>query len=636
MIIRMYRFILLTTLLIASTVQAAELAGRVIMVRGQAEAISVNGEVRTLKRRDSVYVSDVVRTGSDSKVQIRFIDNALLALKADTELRISTYAVNQDSDGGTILMELIEGGFRTLTGSIGKGDKSDYEVRTPVASIGIRGTLYSVLLQQQQLLAGVWEGAIGLSSDLGQFQLGAGADFNFAVLSSEGFSGLLMPPTELQESTPVARNQQVNRSQSSTNVDNSEQASGSSSQRNDAGSLATVELDEAAPSAVLNDVSDGNTELDDASDDGKLASHSSTEDRQVTAQRDSSSDTDDGFDAQDIGDLADVPGVEEAGANVSENSSTASDITSLADLDIIIEDVDNCRESNDIANCVADLDDLDIDTPDTTDPEPTDPGPIDPDLPTSADIRLSDLEYQQLLTSDRVGAVVGGGDQRGGVVIQSDNSEPVFYVYNDRENRREVIRFDGTSSGIEQPLPGVEWGIWSGTTQQPVKAFVDSTDPTKFETREDKVLWVSASPIRSSDLAGLFGTVDFSSDAAGAASTGFDSKGQDLTKVDGQFTLNFDTGQISNGHLDALFGASDRWKIEFDGNIRVDDRNAALVNMSLLRGENSDGAINLDSSEFSGILLAPNADAFVGTFSLKDMNEANANGAVIWPLLNQR
>ncbi|WP_286716576.1 FecR family protein [Thalassolituus sp. UBA2009] len=190
--------IILTMLFALNSARAAELAGHIIMVKGDVSAQAADGSRRSLKRRDEVYPSDIIRTGSGSRVQIRFIDNALLALQENSQLSIHAYQ-QQDADGqgGKVLMELVEGGFRTLTGSIGKGNKEAYKVDTPVASIGIRGTLYSVMLAKGQLLAGVWKGGISLSSGQGNFNLGQDADFNFGVLGAQGFQGMLSAPQQL-------------------------------------------------------------------------------------------------------------------------------------------------------------------------------------------------------------------------------------------------------------------------------------------------------------------------------------------------------------------------------------------------------------------------------------------------------
>lgn len=198
---------------IASTfshnVYAADVAGRIIMARGDVQAISADGEARKLKRRDSIYSHEIIKTGAKSKVQIRFIDNALLALKANSELNIKAYVYSEVNEkDNQVLMELVTGGFRTLTGKIGKGNKEAYKVDTPVASIGIRGTLYDVQISFDKIVAGVWKGGISLNTQQGQFDLGMDASFDFGEVSADGnFTGLLTPPESFTPPTPKQKQQ---------------------------------------------------------------------------------------------------------------------------------------------------------------------------------------------------------------------------------------------------------------------------------------------------------------------------------------------------------------------------------------------------------------------------------------------
>ena len=204
---------------------AADVAGRIIMARGDVSAVGGDGVIRQLKRRDSVYSHEIIKTGSKSKVQIRFIDNALLALKPNSELNIKAYVYSEVNDkDNQVLMELVTGGFRTLTGKIGKGNKEAYKVDTPVASIGIRGTLYDVQISFDKILAGVWKGGISLDTQQGQFDLGMDANFDFGEITAEGaFIGLLTPPEAF---TPLTPQQKQGQGESSSNNEGSDQSTG--------------------------------------------------------------------------------------------------------------------------------------------------------------------------------------------------------------------------------------------------------------------------------------------------------------------------------------------------------------------------------------------------------------------------
>jgi hypothetical protein len=188
--------VICTASFFTTPVLATDVAGRIIMARGDVTAIGGNGIIRQLKRRDSVYSHEIIKTGENSKVQIRFIDNALLALKQNSELNIKAYVYSEVNDkDNQVIMELLTGGFRTLTGKIGKGNKEAYTVDTPVASIGIRGTLYDVHISLNKILVGVWKGGISLDTLHGQFNLGIDANFDFGEITAEGaFIGLLTPP----------------------------------------------------------------------------------------------------------------------------------------------------------------------------------------------------------------------------------------------------------------------------------------------------------------------------------------------------------------------------------------------------------------------------------------------------------
>lgn len=196
--------LLVTGLVSASHTMAASTdnprAGQVIMSRGDVNALRTQAEQApqtiALKRRSPVFQQDTLTTGANGKAQIRFHDGGLVALKPSSRLQVSHYKPSEQ--GPDVVMELIEGGFRTLTGSLGKQGPDAYQVKTPVGTIGIRGTLYSALLHKDELFLGTWQGQILVETRHGLYPLGAGADFNFASITHTGFTGLLEPPVRLQ------------------------------------------------------------------------------------------------------------------------------------------------------------------------------------------------------------------------------------------------------------------------------------------------------------------------------------------------------------------------------------------------------------------------------------------------------
>ncbi len=137
-----------------STPDSEDIIGKVVINIGSLSAKN-RGATRELKRRSNIYRGDTISTGGRSHTQIRLKDGALLSLRPYTDIRIAEYRYNGQQDGSErSFFELLKGGFRTITGAIGHKNKQNYRVKTSVATIGIRGTHYSLVLCQQQSCSG--------------------------------------------------------------------------------------------------------------------------------------------------------------------------------------------------------------------------------------------------------------------------------------------------------------------------------------------------------------------------------------------------------------------------------------------------------------------------------------------------
>lgn len=123
----------------------AEVAGHFQFVTGNVVVEAVNGDARVAIKGAAVEENDTIKVGEKSAAQIRMIDEALLAIRANSSLRIDSYhqSNNAPSEERSFL-SLIKGGFRAITGAIGKQNKENYKITTPSATIGIRGTDHEV------------------------------------------------------------------------------------------------------------------------------------------------------------------------------------------------------------------------------------------------------------------------------------------------------------------------------------------------------------------------------------------------------------------------------------------------------------------------------------------------------------
>ena len=119
-------------------------AGKVHFAFGQVSAENTAGETRKLKRGNEIEPGDTIST-ERGRAQLRFNDGAFVSLQPRTSFKIDDYNYDEKEDDGDqrSFFSLFRGGLRTVTGAIGRRNRTAYRLTTPVATIGIRGTGYT-------------------------------------------------------------------------------------------------------------------------------------------------------------------------------------------------------------------------------------------------------------------------------------------------------------------------------------------------------------------------------------------------------------------------------------------------------------------------------------------------------------
>ncbi|MDF1747590.1 MAG: FecR domain-containing protein [Alphaproteobacteria bacterium] len=149
-----------------------EPAGSVDSMKGVVVAERGGVEVQ-LGAGDAVYEGDVIVTGGDSAVGIIFADNSTMSMGGDARISIDEMVYDSSAKSGSQLFDIVQGAFVFASGEIGHSNPEDVQVRTPVATIGIRGTKYGVNVDQDAGDATVtlFEGAVVVENSAGQVLL---------------------------------------------------------------------------------------------------------------------------------------------------------------------------------------------------------------------------------------------------------------------------------------------------------------------------------------------------------------------------------------------------------------------------------------------------------------------------------
>ena len=203
------RFGLLLVCALTVNFAVAQTGGKVLLSVGDVSVVR-GGERSRLAAGALVGAGDSVVTGADSYAQIRFSDDALVALKPDTEFRIERFNFTGKQDGSeAAVFRLVRGGFRTLTGQIGKLNRDQYQLLTTQATIGIRGTHYQVQICAagqcrnrgaevgSGMYGGAYEGGVVVANGFGSGEFGA--DEFFYVPDGQAPLRWLGPPDFLSD-----------------------------------------------------------------------------------------------------------------------------------------------------------------------------------------------------------------------------------------------------------------------------------------------------------------------------------------------------------------------------------------------------------------------------------------------------
>lgn len=136
----------------------------VASLTGTAQAIPGAGAPRTLRLGDEVNQAETIVTGPASSVVLRFEDNQIVALTPNSRLVVNAYVYDRnDAAKSNVLISLVEGGMRAVTGLIGRQRPTQVSYRAGNATIGIRGTDISIGTVAGNLAISVTEGGISFT-----------------------------------------------------------------------------------------------------------------------------------------------------------------------------------------------------------------------------------------------------------------------------------------------------------------------------------------------------------------------------------------------------------------------------------------------------------------------------------------
>lgn len=115
---------------------------------------SVEGAVRSagagqpaLHPGSPVHLGDVIETGPDGRLLVRFEDGTTLSTGPRARIVLDEFVYDPAAGQGSFVLSVLKGTFLYLTGLVAGTNPEGVEVRTPAGTIGIRGTAFGCVVE---------------------------------------------------------------------------------------------------------------------------------------------------------------------------------------------------------------------------------------------------------------------------------------------------------------------------------------------------------------------------------------------------------------------------------------------------------------------------------------------------------
>lgn len=117
-------------------------AGTFKQVQGEVRLGRSDG--RAVQPGEAVRAGERIRTGKDGAASIVLKDGTVMVLGPNSTADLSQYQFDSTTQEGNLLVDLLQGSMRMVTGLLAKVNPERFKVKTPTAVVGVRGTDFIV------------------------------------------------------------------------------------------------------------------------------------------------------------------------------------------------------------------------------------------------------------------------------------------------------------------------------------------------------------------------------------------------------------------------------------------------------------------------------------------------------------
>jgi len=145
---------------------AATIGNTTIVVRTVTGVLST--EKRHLQFKDDIYSNEIIETFNESATEITFLDQTTLSLGPNTNVTLDRFIYDPNPANSAFVLTVAEGALRFASGVL---PSESYKIHTPVATIGIRGTVVDIVVEQETEADGTIQTKVNLTVVEGEADL---------------------------------------------------------------------------------------------------------------------------------------------------------------------------------------------------------------------------------------------------------------------------------------------------------------------------------------------------------------------------------------------------------------------------------------------------------------------------------